>query len=179
MEHSAAMTTVLAVAFAALLSADPQAPSAAPAAAADPWAAFAPLLGRWVSDPDPKAGGATGWFTLEKDLQGKVLVRRNRAEYPALKDRPASTHDDLMVIYSEGARIRADYWDNEGHAIHYSVSFPEPTRCVFVSDAAPGAPRFRLTYAWSDPKVLGITFEIAAPNAPDQFKPYITARAHR
>jgi hypothetical protein len=52
---------------------------------------------------------------------------------------------------------------------------------VFLSDAAPGAPRFRLTYAWTGatPAEVALTFEIAPPNAPDTFKPYITSKVRR
>ncbi|WPB81132.1 hypothetical protein KYC5002_18620 [Archangium violaceum] len=157
------------------------APAPAPAPAADPWAAWAPLLGRWVADAKTQPDGSSGWFTLDRDVQGHVLVRKNHAAYPAAHGRPAGVHDDLMVIYPEGKKIRADYWDNEGHVIHYEVSFPEPSKVVFLSDATPGAPRFRLTYAWTGatPAEVALTFEIAPPNAPDTFKPYITSKVRR
>lgn len=157
------------------------APAQAPAPAADPWAAWAPLLGRWVADTKTQPQGASGGFTLERDMQGHVLVRKNHAELPAANGRPASVHEDLMVIYPEGKKTRADYWDNEGHVIHYEVSFPEPSKVVFLSDLVPGAPRFRFTYAWTGatPSELSVSFDIAPPNAPDAFKPYITAKALR
>jgi hypothetical protein len=115
-------------------------------------------------------------------LQGKVLVRKNHADYPATKDRPAFSHDDLMVIYreAEGARACAIYFDNEGHVIHYNASLSEDgTTWVFLSDPTPSAPRYRLTYTKEKNGMLGIKFEIALPGKPDAFSTYIEAQARR
>src|SRR5438105_13782238 len=73
---------------------------ASPPAPQDPWKAWAPLLGEWVADPRPD--GSTGGFTLERAVEGRVLLRRNRADYPPAKDRPAAHHEDLMVVFQEG-----------------------------------------------------------------------------
>src|SRR5262249_18499781 len=67
----------------------------------DPLAVASRLLGRWVADADQQSPGVTGWSTFEREAQGRVIVRKNHAEYPAANDRPASSHDDLMVIYTE------------------------------------------------------------------------------
>ena len=64
--------------------------SSTTAAAADPWAAFEPLLGEWHGEGKGAPGSGTGDFSFERALQGKVVVRRSFAEYPAMKDRPAS-----------------------------------------------------------------------------------------
>lgn len=149
---------------------------AAPSNPRDAWKEWTPLLGDWVADR--QADGATGGFTLELAVEGRVLVRKNTADYPASKDRPASHHEDLMVVFHEGGATRADYFDNEGHVIHYAVAIRDGN-ARFVSDSSPGAPRFRLTYDWSGGKALDITFEIAPPGSPDAFKPYIRATAHR
>jgi len=149
---------------------------AAPSTAPDAWKDWAPLLGEWVADKQPD--GATGGFTLEPAVRGRVLVRKNRADYPASKDRPASHHEDLMVVFHEGGTTRADYFDNEGHVIHYTVTIRDGG-AHFVSDPTPGAPRFRLSYGWSSPGPVVITFEIAPPDSPDAFKPYIRATARR
>lgn len=86
------------------------------------WADFRFLIGAWVSES--KAGGGSGSFTLEQDLGGKVLVRRNVADLPAAEGRRAGKHEDLMIIYHEpgGKQFRASYFDNEGHVIQYSVA---------------------------------------------------------
>jgi hypothetical protein len=48
-------------------------------------------------------------------VQGRVIIRTNTAHYAATDQRPESRHDDLMIIYAEGAALKADYFDNEGH----------------------------------------------------------------
>ena len=144
----------------------------------DPLAAVAPLLGRWVAEAHPKAPGVTGWTTFERALGDRVIVRKNHASYPPKDGRPASEHDDLMVFFAEDGDLKAEYWDNEGHAIRYQVQTPAPSRLVFLSEARTGAPRFRLTYTWPQPGKLELTFEIAPPGAAE-FRPFISARLRR
>ena len=64
---------------------------------------------------------------LNFDLKDKVLVRKNHAEYPATKDRPAVTHDDLMIVYVEATtkQLRAFYTDSEGNTINYLVTISD------------------------------------------------------
>jgi hypothetical protein len=50
---------------------------------------------------------------------------------------------------------------------------------TFVSDAIPGAPRFRLIYELQSPSDAVIRFEIATPDSPLAFRPYVTGRARR
>ncbi len=148
-------------------------------APADPWAAWAPLVGEWVGEGAGRPGSGGGGFSFERSLDGRVLVRKSFSEYPATKDRPATRHEDLMVVYHDGAATRADYWDNEGHVIRYGVTFPTPTSIVLTSDPAPGAPRFRLTYAWTTPGRVTIDFAMAPPGAPEQFGTYVSGTARR
>jgi hypothetical protein len=146
----------------------------------DPWMDFRFLLGTWASDGKPEEG--TGGFTVEPDLQGKILVRRNRLDLPAAQGRPAARHEDLMVIYRtpDGKRIRASYFDNEDHVIQYTVSLlPDGKGLVFMSDAGQSAPRFRLTYAASGQDTVAVRFEIAPPGKPDEFRTYLQGIAHR
>jgi hypothetical protein len=140
---------------------------------------WAPLIGHWTVEPG-QPGGGSGWTSFEPALQGRALLRRNHAEYPPAEGRPATVHDDLMVLYLEGGKVRADYWDNEGHVIRYAVAFaPEARRLVFLSDETPGAPRFRLTYDWSVADQLAVGFEIAPPNAPEAFELYLSGTVRR
>ena len=148
------------------------------AGTAEPLAALTPLLGRWVAEADPKAPGVTGWTTFERALGDRVVVRKNHASYPPRDGKPASEHDDLMVVFSEDGRLRADYWDSEGHVIRYEVQSPATNRLVFLSEARAGAPRFRLTYVWPAAGRLELTFEIAPPGA-TEFRPFIAARLRR
>jgi hypothetical protein len=151
------------------------------AAAEDPWAGFRFLIGEWVGEGSGQPGEGTGHFTLSLDLQGKVLVRRNRTAYPAANGRPAFTHEDLMVIYAEpgGKGQRAIYFDNEGHVINYQVTAAAGSGLTFVSEAMPAAPRFRLTYTKGQNDTVGIKFEIAPPGKPDGFKKYLDGTVHR
>ncbi len=91
------------------------------------WNEWRFLLGKWVAEGGGQPGQASGGgFSFDFDLQERVLVRRNYSEYPATASKPPSRHDDLMVIYQEPEKgTRAEYFDNEGHVIHYSVSFSD------------------------------------------------------
>jgi hypothetical protein len=144
------------------------------------WAEWQPFLGTWEGAGGGGPGQGSGGFTFTPELQGAVLVRHNYAQYPATKDKPAYRHDDLMVIYRDasGKKTRADYWDNEGHIIHYVVEFTDH-KLMMVSDAGQPGPRCRLTYVKTGDNDLRLTFEIAPPEAPDKFKTYIEASAKR
>ena len=148
----------------------------APVATPDPLAPLQFLLGEWVADS--ASGGGSGWFSFTPDLNGKVVVRKNHSENPSQSGRTA-VHDDLMIIYPEKSGLRADFFDSEGHAIHYSFSSAAPGTVVFLSDLASSAPRFRLTYTSTAANVVKIIFDIAPPDHPDAFNNYITAHAHR
>lgn len=91
----------------------------------DPWADWKFLLGEWAAGESSGVPGqaSKGSFTLAPDLNGKILVRKNHAEYPPANGRPAIVHDDLMIIYRAAGATRAFYSDNEGHVIQYRISF--------------------------------------------------------
>jgi hypothetical protein len=158
-------------------------PAAAPAADTDGLDGLDFLLGQWEGVGGGKPGAGTGGFTFARDLQGRVLVRRNHADYPASAQRPAASHDDLMVIYGRpgGSPPRAVYFDNEGHVIDYTVQVTagRPALIVFVSDPAAGSPTFRLTYRETGADSLDLKFEIAPPGQPQAFSTYIEAKARR
>jgi len=140
------------------------------------------LLGEWVGEGSGKPGEATGGFSFSFDLEKKILVRRNYANYPATKDKPAYSHTDLMIIYQEAASnaTRAIYFDNEGHVINYAVAFSsDNTRLVFTSEPSASAPRFRFTYCKPNDERLTFEFEIAPPGKPDAFSKYVQGSAHR
>jgi len=147
-----------------------------------PWDKWQPLIGTWKAEGKGNPGQGVGTFSFAYDLQKRVIVRSSHTDYPASEGRPAFAHDDLLIIYADEAshRFRGDYFDNEGHVIRYSAEFsPDGKSVTFLSDPAPSQPVFRLSYSMADPSVLGIKFEIAPPNAPDQFKVYVEGSARK
>ena len=172
------MKTILLLAF--LVMAGGRAVAQQPNASA--WDSWRPLLGNWTGEGGGQPGQASaGGFSFDFDLQRKVLVRRNFSEYPATASKPASRHDDLMVIYQEPDKgTRAVYFDNEGHVIHYSASLSEDKKTItFLSDAVPTAPRFRLIYSLLKDGALSLEFDIAPPGKPDSFSKYVEGKARR
>lgn len=144
------------------------------------WDAYRFLLGEWVGEGSGDPGQGSGGFTFSLDLQNTVLVRKNYATYPATKDHSAFSHNDLMIVYQEKGTTRAEYFDNEQHVIHYTISISsDSTSFVFVSDPVASEPRYRLTNTKQGTDSIKITFEIAPPGKPDSFTRYIEAVAHR
>ncbi|MGB9032445.1 MAG: hypothetical protein WCC27_20135 [Acidobacteriaceae bacterium] len=154
----------------------------AQAAPLDPWAGWKFLLGEWEAGDSSGVPGAAsdGGFTFEPELGGTVLVRKNHAEYPATKDHPAFSHDDLMVVYREGGATKALYDDSEGHVIHYDATVaPDGKQVEFVSEAGGGGPQFRLTYGNLGDGMVKVLFEIAPPDKPGGFARYVEATVRR
>jgi hypothetical protein len=62
----------------------------------------------------------------------------------------------MLYIYQDapGQPLKAIYFDNEGHVIHYNVSVPIANKVEFLSEAGPG-PQFRLTYELIGPLMTG------------------------
>jgi len=145
------------------------------------WGALQYLLGDWTGEGSGGPGQGAGSFSFQPDLQGKILVRKNHAEYPATKERAAFVHDDLMIVYREppDKGLHAIYFDNEQHVIRYEVEEPAGGEIVFLSAPEASAPRYRLTYIRDDAARMKIRFEIAPPGHPEQFATYIEAAARR
>jgi hypothetical protein len=142
----------------------------------DPFSALRFLLGEWV--PDSPASAPAGHFEFTSDVQGKVMIRRNHADYPAAKPKPAVNHDDLMVFYREGD-VRAVYMDSEGHVIHYTMEAKAPGAVTFVSETVPGTPWFRLSYKKLPDGRLSGKLELAQPGTTKEFKTYLEWTAKR
>lgn len=111
--------------------------SASPAGA-DPWKAIAFLEGTWFSSTTAagsSGGSARGTYTFRMELRNHILAR-HRGNADGCKG-PATfdcDHGDLLYIYQDmpGQPLKAIYFDNEGHVIHYDVSTPNATtRCFF------------------------------------------------
>ena len=143
------------------------------------WKDFGFLLGTWEGMGSGAPGQGAGGFTFATELQGTILVRRSRADYPATKDKAAYSHEDLTIVTRETAGdMKAVYFDNEGHIIHYLVQ-ARGDSVIFLSDTSSATPRYRLTYLRTAPETLKITFDIAPPGKSDAFTRYIEANASR
>jgi len=156
---------------------------AQPAAPGVTWDSLKFLIGKWVVEVDAETGQqGSGSASFEAGLQGQVLVRKNHAEYRAAKDRTAIVHDDLTVIYSDRPTglFRAFYTDNDGNVINYTVSVSSDGKsAVFLGDAVPATPRFRLTYALTERDRMTFTFEMVPPGKPEQFQRLIAGAMKR
>jgi len=125
------------------------------------------LLGTWdaktVNTPDVTASGT---YTFQLELKSHVLARHTMSNSAGCKG-PADfncEHGDLLDIYADapGQPLRAIYFDNEGHVIHYSVTAPTPTSAEFLSDPAQPGPQFRLLYELKDAVMSG-KFQLRMP----------------
>lgn len=136
-------------------------------APADPWKALAFLEGTWDAHAQAGSSGAQsiGKYTFKPELKHHVLVRTSEA-YAACKG-PADfdcEHGDVLYVYQEAENqpLKAIYFDNEGHVIHYDVSTPNSSTAIFVSDASRSGPQFRLVYELKDAVMSG-KFQMRMP----------------
>jgi hypothetical protein len=152
------------------------------AGAADPWAACRFLLGDWVAVAGSgKPGEAvSGGFSFAFDLGGKILVRRNRADYaPKAGEKTGLSHQDLLTMYQllGETQCKAFYIDNEGHEIRYLVTFPKEGLAVFESDSSQKGPRYRLEHQLNADHSMTVTFSMAMPGG--EFQVYARGVARR
>ena len=103
------------------------------------------------------------------------MVRTNHAEDAASRGRPGLVHDDLMIIYRNGGgEVRADFYDNEGHVIHYRVDTAQSGEVTFRSDPSAAGPGYRLKYKLQQGGTVQGEFAIAPPGSPGAFKVYLS-----
>jgi hypothetical protein len=146
------------------------------------WAPLGFLIGEWAGEGGGGPGQGSGEFSFHLDQNGAILIRKNVSNYPATKDKTAYSHTDLLIVYEESGetKLRAIYFDDEGHTIHYAVEPSADGNSVqFLSDAAATQPRYRLTYRKTGDDRVAIQFEIAPPGKGDAFSTYIEATARR
>ncbi|HYK90036.1 MAG TPA: hypothetical protein VE398_14775 [Acidobacteriota bacterium] len=147
----------------------------------DMWARWRFLIGDWVGIGSGDPGRGEGAFSFLPDLNNKILVRKSYSEYPPKPgEKVGIRHEDLMIVYpsEEGSTFRADYFDNEGHIIHYEVTFPaKQAAVVFESEQKAAQPRYRLDYEMGANDEVQITFSIAPPGQP--YKTYLQGKSKR
>ncbi len=126
------------------------------------WNKWSWILGEWYGEGSGKPGQGEGVFTFAQNLDGKVLIRKSRSEYPATENKPYTIHEDLMIIYLDytGIPSKAIYFDNEGHTINYAITYAEKS-IILTSEAIPSVPTFRLTYTLLTPETVNTKFEMS------------------
>ena len=141
----------------------------------DPWQSVRFLIGTWqaTTQGGTAAATATGTYTFRLELGDHVLARHTASAGCKGPTDFNCDHGDLLYVYpgSSGTDLKAIYFDNEGHVIHYAVSSSTPGSVVFLSDPSAGGPQFRLTYESKD-RVLYGKFQMRAPGQND-FKSYL------
>lgn len=146
------------------------------------WDAWKFLQGKWVGDGYNEQTQGSGYASFEPDLQNKVWVRHNHAEYPGANGNPAQIHDDLMIIYfdSPSGATRAFYCDSEGHIIHYTASFSaDGKQLVFLGDPPESGPRYRLTYVMTAPDRMTVELDMAQSTAPDSWQKIVAGKIRK
>jgi hypothetical protein len=155
---------------AALFIAIPTVAQNAPQPQPNPLEQLSFLMGTWeaktINNPAVTAGGS---YIFRTELNGHILARHSISNSAACKG-PADfncEHGDMLYIYSDapGQPLRAIYFDNEGHVIHYTVTAPSPTSAEFLSDPAQPGPQFRLLYELKGAVMSG-KFQIRMPGQP-------------
>jgi hypothetical protein len=139
----------------------------------DRWGGLRFLLGTWEAESGggTAAAKAIGVYSFAFELNNQILARHSgNASCKAPSDFNCD-HSDLLYLYLEGGTVKAIYFDNEGHTIHYSVTTPTPKSAVFLSDPATPGPQFRLAYERKD-AVLSGKFQMKMPGQ-NEFKSYL------
>jgi hypothetical protein len=66
----------------------------------DNWDPFRFVLGDWTGAGSGTPGEGTGAFSFKPELNGKILVRRSRADYPPKPgEKNGTSHEDLLIVY--------------------------------------------------------------------------------
>ena len=140
------------------------------------WDNWSRLMGEWKGEGSGQPGQGGGTFSFQTDLDGKILVRKSHSEYPANGNRPATIHNDLMIVSLDyaGNATKATYFDNEGHTINYSITYA-PNVVILLSEKIPNMPVFRLTYSLLDDQTVNTKFEMSRDG--ENFMTYIEGKS--
>ena len=133
------------------------------------------MIGTWEARTQGGSAAATsvGDYTFQLELGNHVLARHS--SNAACKG-PADfncDHGDLLYIYrdSPDQPLKAIYFDNEGHVIHYDVTTPAPNIAILLSAPSPREPQYRLIYELKGKVMLG-KFQLRMPGQSD-FRSYL------
>jgi len=140
---------------------------------ADQWSALSFLEGTWDAKATGNGVAAMGTYTFRLELRDHILARHGsltECKGPSTYD---CEHGDLLYVYRDAPAqpLKAIYFDNEGHVIHYDVSTPSPASAVFLSDSSQPGPQFRLAYELKGQVMFG-KFQIRVPGQ-QEWKTYL------
>lgn len=155
----------------AILSGQPNSQSPA----GDPWRSLRFLIGTWEAKTQGGSAGAasSGTYVFQLELRNHVLARHTAgAECKGPADFNCE-HGDLLYVYQDapGQPLKAIYFDNEGHTIHYDVTTPEENSAMFLSSSSQPGPQFRLIYELKG-RVMEGKFQMRMPGQ-SEFKSYL------
>ncbi len=142
------------------------------------WQKWSGLIGEWVGEGSGTPGHGEGTFSFKLDLDQKILVRKSHSEYPGRGNNSELVHNDLMIVYPDysGNPAKAIYFDNEGHTISYTVTYPEKA-IVLTGEKIPGVPVFRLTYTFPGTDIVNTKFEMSKDG--EKFTTYIEGNSRK
>ncbi|MGA8493329.1 MAG: hypothetical protein WB711_23105 [Terriglobales bacterium] len=115
----------------------------------DPWKALRFLEGTWEAKAKGDAGIAVnGTYSFKTELDDHVFARHSKKSDCKGPTEFDCEHADLLYVYQDAPSqpLKAIYFDNEGHVLHYDVSTPDSTTALFVTDSSQPGPQFRLVY---------------------------------
>jgi hypothetical protein len=164
---------ILAISIAATTHAPCQ--TAPPKTETDPFKSLAFLEQNWQANTNGYGGiQSVGDYTFRRELGGHILARRTVKEVACKGPTDFDCgHGDMLYVFQDapGLPLKAIYFDNEGHVIHYDVTTPAPQSVVFLSDPSAPGPRFRLTYEMKNALLLG-KFQMQLPGQ-TEWKSYL------
>jgi hypothetical protein len=141
--------------------------AAAPAGDLSPLKALSFLEGSWDAKTQGGSAGAqsAGTYVFQLELKGHILARHSNSD-PGCKG-PTDfncEHSDYLYVYSDAISktLKAIYFDNEGHVIHYTVTVPDVTTAEFISDPYQTGPQFHLIYQLRNGVMSG-KFQVQMP----------------
>jgi hypothetical protein len=142
------------------------------------WEKWSWLVGEWVGEGSGQTGQGGGSFSIKPDLDGKVIVRKNHAEYPATEKSAKIVHDDLTIMYTDNPDgiHKAIYFDNEGHVIRYLITYSDNS-VVLTSETQGNQPIFRLTYDLVGKETINVKFEISPDG--EKFNVYTEGKCNK
>jgi hypothetical protein len=141
----------------------------------DPLKSLDFLEGEWSAATTGGSGApnVVGSYTFRRELGGRILARHSTSASCKAPTDFDCEHGDLLYVYVDGPGqgLKAIYFDNEGHVIHYSISTPDSNSVSFLSDPAVPGPRYRLAYELKD-KVMSGKFQMHMPGQ-GEWKSYL------